>query len=103
MKRLIVLLLVMSLLLSLVACGNKLVEGSEKTYHGTVTDRAMSVVNEGDRQGRAYITITTDNEDICFWFAKDCETNAQVGDNVIIESAIEESTNLLVATSITVE
>jgi hypothetical protein len=63
----------------------------------------MSVVHEGDRQGRTYITIATDNEDICFWFAKDCETNAQVGDKVIIKSAIEEGTNLLVVTSITVE
>ena len=101
MKKLIALVLV--LLLCLAACGNKLVEGSEKTYYGTVTDRAMSVVNEGDRQGRAYISITTDNEDIQFWLTKDCETNAQIGDKVIIESAIEEQTNLLVATSITVE
>ena len=103
MKKLIALLLTMVLLLSLVACGNKLVEGSGKTYHGTVTDRAMSVVNEGDRQGRAYISISTDNEDILFWLTKDCETNAKIGDKVIVESAIEEQTNLLVATSITVE
>ena len=103
MKKLITLLLLMVLLLSLVACGNKLVDGSEKTYSGTVTDRAMSVVNEGDRHGRPYIIISTGNEDICFWFAKDFETNAKVGDKVIIESAIEEQTNLLVATSITVE
>ena len=103
MKQLIALVLVLVLLLCLAACGNKLVEGSEKTYYGTVTDRAMSVVNEGDRQGRAYISITTDNEDIQFWLTKDCETNAQIGDKVIIESAIEEQTNLLVATSITVE
>ena len=102
-KKLIALVLVLVLLLCLAACGNKLVEGSEKTYYGTVTDRAMSVVNEGDRQGRAYISITTDNEDIQFWLTKDCETNAQIGDKVIIESAIEEQTNLLVATSITVE
>ena len=103
MKKLIALVLVLVLLLCLAACGNKLVEGSEKTYYGTVTDRAMSVVNEGDRQGRAYISITTDNEDIQFWLTMDCETNAQIGDKVIIESAIEEQTNLLVATSITVE
>ena len=103
MKKLIALVLVLVLLLCLAACGNKLVEGSEKTYYGTVTDRAMSVVNEGDRQGRAYISITTDNENIQFWLTKDCETNAQIGDKVIIESAIEEQTNLLVATSITVE
>ena len=103
MKKLIALVLVLVLLLCLAACGNKLVEGSEKTYYGTVTDRAMSVVNEGDCQGHAYISITTDNEDIQFWLTKDCETNAQIGDKVIIESAIEEQTNLLVATSITVE
>mgnify|MGYP003435576857 CR=1 FL=1 len=103
MKKLMTLFLTIVLLLSLVACGNKLVDGSEKTYYGTVTDRAMSVVNEGDRQGRAYISITTGNEDIQFWLTKDCETNAKIGDNVIIESAIEEQTNLLVATSITVE
>ena len=63
----------------------------------------MSVVNEGDRQGRAYISITTGNEDIQFWLTKDYETNAKIGDKVIIESAIEEQTNLLVATSIRVE
>ena len=103
MKKLIALLLATVLLLSLVACGNRLVKGSEKTYYGTVTDRAMSVVNEGDRQGRAYISITTDNGDILFWLTKDCETDAKIGDKVIVESAIEEQTNLLVATSITVE
>ena len=103
MKKRIAFTLVMPLLLSLVACGNNFVDGSEKTYSGTVTDRAMSVVNEGDRHGRPYIIISTGNEDICFWFAKDCETDAEIGDKVIIESAIEEQTNLLVATSITVE
>ncbi len=99
--------LVLVLLLCLAACGNKLVEGSEKTYYGTVTDRAMSVVNEGEPLNSAKVAhishITTDNEDIQFWLTKDCETNAQIGDKVIIESAIEEQTNLLVATSITVE
>ena len=103
MKKLIALVLAMVLLLSLAACGNKLVEGTEKTYYGTVIDRAMSVVNEGDKQGRAYISITTDTEDIQFWLTKDCETNAKIGDKVTVESAIEEQTNLLVATSITVE
>ena len=103
MKKIIVLLLAWVCILSLVACSEKLVEGSEKTYYGTVTDHAMSVVNEGDRQGRAYITISTGNEDVLFWLAKDCETNAKIGDNVIIESAVEKQTDLLVATSITVE
>lgn len=103
MKKLIALVLAMVLILCLAACDSKLVEGSEKTYYGIVTDCAMSVVNEGDRQGRAYISISTDNEDVLFWLAKDCETNAKIGDKVIVESAIEEQTTLLVATSITVE
>ena len=85
------------------ACSSKLLEGSEKTYYGTVTDRAMSVVNEGDRQSRQYISIATDNENLMFWLTRDCETNAKIGDKVIIESAIEEQTNLLIATSIIVE
>lgn len=103
MKKLTALLLVFVCVLSMVGCSSNLIEESEKTYHGIVTDRAMSVVNEGDRQGRAYISITTDNEDIQFWLSKDCETNAKIGDKVIVESAIEEKTSLLVATSITVE
>ncbi len=103
MKKFIALLLVLVCVLGLVGCCSKLVEGSEKTYSGTVTDRAMSVVNEGDRQGRSYIIISTGDEDICFWLTKDCEANAKIGDEVIIESAIEEQTDLLVATSITVE
>ena len=103
MKKLIALALVLVCVAGLAGCSGKLVEGSEKTYYGTVTDRAMSVVNEGDRQGRAYISITTDNEDIQFWLTKDCETNAKIGDKVTVESAIEEQTNLLVAKSITFE
>ena len=103
MKKFIALLLVLVCVLGLVGCSSKLVEGSEKTYSGTVTDRAMSVVNEGDRQGRSYIIISTDEEDICLWLTKDCETNAKIGDKVIVESAIEEQTHLLVATSVTVE
>ena len=104
MKKKIAIVLVMICMLALVGCGSsKLVEGSEKTYYGTVTDRAMSVVNEGDREGRPYITISTDdNTEICFWFVKDCESNAKIGDVVTIESAIEEQTDLLVAISVTV-
>ena len=103
MKKIIVFVMVMTVLFNFVACGNKLVEGSEKTYYGTVTDRAMSVVNEGDFQGREYISIATDTENLQFWLVKDCETDAKIGDKVIIESAIEEQSNLLVATSIDVE
>ena len=103
MKKFITLLFILCCIFSLAGCGSDLVDGSEQTYTGIVCDRAMSVVNEGDKQGRAYIIITTDSEDICFWLTEDCETNAQIGDKVIIESAIEEKSNLLVATSITVE
>lgn len=102
MKRLVAVFVLFVFVLSLVACSNGLVEGSEKTYYGIVTDRAMSVVNEGDYQGRAYISITTDNEDLQFWLTEDCETNAKIGDKVIIESATEARTNLLVAISVTV-
>ena len=102
MKRLVAVFVLFVFVLSLVACSNGLVEGSEKTYGGIVTDRAMSVVNEGDYQGRAYISITTDNEDLQFWLTKDCETDAKIGDKVIIESAMEERTNLLAATNVIV-
>ena len=103
MKKLIIILLTIGVLLGLAACDNKLVERSEKIYHGTVTDIAMSVVNEGDRRGRAYISIITEGEDVQFWLTEGCEANAEIGDQVIIESAIEKHTNLLVATSVTVE
>ena len=104
MKKKIALLLVLICVCGLVGCGSsKLVEGSEKTYYGTVTDRAMSVVNEGDREGRPYIIISTDdNAELCFWFVKKCESSAKIGDVVTIESAIEEPTDLLVALSVTV-
>ncbi|MBQ2901392.1 MAG: hypothetical protein IJE49_06040 [Agathobacter sp.] len=91
--------------LTMSGCGsNKTVEGSEKTYSGVVTDCAMSVVKEGDRTGRPYIIISTaDGTEICFWMKKNHSSNAQIGDTVTIESAIERETNLLVATKVTVE
>ena len=91
--------------LTMSGCGsNKTVEGSEKTYYGVVTDCAMSVVKEGDRTGRPYIIISTaDGTEICFWMKKNHSSNAQIGDTVTIESAIERETNLLVATKVIVE
>ena len=88
--------------LMLGACGrNKLVEGSEKPYYGIVTDCAMSVVNEGDREGRAYVIISTGEKDErCFWLPNNYRHDAKIGDFVIIDSAIESGTNLLVATEI---
>lgn len=101
MRKLVVLLLAAVCVLRLAACGSQWAEGSEKTYSGTVCDIAMSVVQEGDRQGRAYIIISADDEEIRFWLAKDCENPAKIGDRVRIESAVEERTKLLVATRIT--
>jgi len=91
--------------LTMSGCGSdKTVEGSEKTYYGVVTDRAMSVVNEGDRTGRPYIIISTaDGEETCFWMKTNHRCDAKIGDTVTIESAIERETNLLVATKVTVE
>lgn len=88
--------------LMLGACGrNKLVEGSEKPYYGIVTDCAMSVVNEGDREGQAYVIISTGEKDErCFWLPNNYRHDAKIGDFVIIDSAIESGTNLLVATEI---
>lgn len=105
MKKIVTTLLSILFLLSLAGCNNtELIAGSKKNYFGTVTDRGMSVVNEGDRKGRPYIIIATEeNTEICFWLLKDYETIAEIGDNVYIESAIEESTNLLVATRIVIE
>ena len=104
MKRLTAFILVLAFLLALVGCGSKLVEGSEQTWSGTVTDRGMSVVKEGDRTGRPYLLIMSDGqEEICFWLLENCETPAGIGDRVTVESAIEADTGLLVATQITLK
>ncbi len=104
MKRGIFLFAALFGLVFLIGCGSQLVPGSEKTYYGTVTDRAMSVVNEGDITGRSYLGIKTDDGGaICFWMAKGYENSAAVGDSVIVESAIEEKTNLLVAIDVKIQ
>lgn len=101
---LIGLVLAMVFVLNLSGCGSRYVEGSEKTYYGIVTDCGMSVVNEGDREGRPYIIIATaDEEVICFWLEDFYTYSAGVGSTVTIESTIEEGTNLLVARKITVD
>lgn len=104
MKKRYALLLSLVWLLLLVGCnGGAIIEGSEKSCAGTVTDRAMSVVNEGDRRGRAYISIDLpDGGGESLWLAADCECDAEIGDYVLITSAIEAKTGLLVATEITV-
>ena len=74
-------------------------------YAGTVVDSAMSVVNEGDREGRSYITLACDDgEDRLFWMAKNYEKPDVdlIGQYVIVRGKIESGTGLLVATNISI-
>ena len=102
MKKLMLYVLCLVLLFGLAGCGkSKYVFESEKPYYGIVTDCAMSVVSEGDREGRAYVIVSTgEKEELCFWLEKNYRHNAEIGDFVIVDSAIEYGTNLLVATEI---
>ena len=104
MKRFFQILPLLICVLSLSACFDSgLVEGSEKTYSGTVVDQAMSVVREGDRKGRAYLSLSCDDgSNVLFWLADRCEGSVKIGDSVTVESAVEKRTDLLVATKITV-
>lgn len=102
MKKLTLYGLCFVLLFGLVGCGkDKYVYESEKPYYGIVTDCAMSIVNEGDREGRAYVIVATgEEEELCFWLEKNYRHDAEIGDFVIVDSAIESGTNLLVARDI---
>lgn len=74
-------------------------------YAGTVVDSAMSVVNEGDREGRSYITLACDDgEERLFWMAKNYEKPDMdlIGQYVIVRGKIESGTGLLVATNISI-
>ncbi len=65
----------------------------------------MSVVNEGDREGRSYITLACDDgEDRLFWMAKNYEKPDVdlIGQYVIVRGKIESGTGLLVATNISI-
>jgi len=82
-----------------------LVEGSEKTYSGTVVDSARSDIDNipWTRDDRAYIGVGfPDGTGACFWEHKNLETDAKIGDRVTVESAIEEGTGLLIAVRVTV-
>lgn len=102
MKKLITVLLTLVLLSG--CTPRSLVEGSEATYYGTVTDRAMSSTSY-DKYGRPYINILTDtDETMCFWSTKKDDripTEIRVGDYVRIESAIEDESGYLIVVSIT--
>ncbi len=71
-------------------------------YYGTVVDSAMSVVEEGDRTGRSYITMECDDgETRLFWLAKGCEKPENVlGQYVVVRSVTEHGTGLTVTSSI---
>ena len=74
-------------------------------YAGTVVDSAMSVVNEGDREGRSYITLACDDgEERLFWMAEDNvkPDHNLLGQHVIVRGKIESGTGLLVATNISI-
>ncbi len=71
-------------------------------YYGTVTDQAMSVIHEGSRESREYISLHCDNgEDMLFW-ASESNPSAPVlmGKHVMVRARIEESSGLLVSTRI---
>ena len=74
-------------------------------YAGTVVDSAMSVVNEGDREGRSYITLACDDgEKRLFWMAKNYEKPDMdlIGQYVIVRGKIESGTGLLIATNVSI-
>ena len=97
----LILVCAISLIYHQLADSRKLTEGSEITYCGTVIDCAMSTIREGSRQSRPYIVVSTETGDILIWEGKGYEFALGLGDKVIVESAIEEKTNLRVATSVT--
>ena len=74
----------------------QLVAGSEQTYIGVVSDRAMS---EFQNWHRGYISIELqDGSWLLFWAerGRDSVGEAFVGDTVKIESAVEKDTEVLV-------
>jgi len=80
---------------------SRLVDASEAVYVGTVTDRAMSMFEDCPR---AYLSIELeDGSGLLFWEerGRDSIGEVSVGDNVRVESAVEEVTGALVARKVT--
>ncbi len=73
-------------------------------YYGTVTDQAMSVVNEGDLEGREYISFRSDDgEEMLIWVAKSCKIpEGLLGKHVMVCTKKEKGTGLLVTTNVIV-
>ena len=80
--------------------------GTERTYRGVVSDCGMGVVdwNAHPQVSHPYIIIRLENgEEKSFWCTRGAsQSGAEVEDCVRIESAIEERTDLLIATEVTV-
>lgn len=72
-------------------------------YFGTVVDSAMSVVNEGDQEGRSYITLRMDDgEEKLFWLGQGCEHPDEdiLNQYVTVRATVERQTGLDIVTSI---
>lgn len=71
-------------------------------YFGTVVDAAMSVVHEGDRDGRSYITLRLDDgEEKLFWLGQGYEKPENIlNQYVMVRATIERGTGLDIVTSI---
>ena len=102
-KGLIILVTILSIL-TLTGC-SRIVEGTEITRQGILTDRAMSTVsNAAFAESRAYITVTYENgEADCYWAAKgdSFPDTLALGDTVEVKSGIEEGSGLLVVIEVT--
>ena len=73
-------------------------------YYGTVVDQAMSVVNEGDMEERAYIKLQCDDgEDRLFWMGKNGEDPGDIlGKYVVVRGKSEADTGLQIFSSVRV-
>lgn len=90
-------LIILCSLLLLAGCSKvKLQEGSEQTYYGTVTDRAIS-------DDIPYISIKTEaGEEYLFHFTKDtiCPGDVTIGYAVKVDSMKEQNSDRLIAINI---
>ena len=81
-----------------------LVDGSERTYYGTVIDQAMAMTGY-KRDSRGYLGLEFDDGDgICVWEQKMGERwqDVHIGDSVKVETAVEKRSGLVVALNVEV-
>lgn len=73
-------------------------------YYGTVVDQAMSVINEGDKEGRPYIGVECDDgSELIFWYEEGNEDipDSLLGEHVQIRARMEDS-GILVTTRVVI-